>query len=63
MAEKINVAFMWHMHQPIYIDPLTQRFIMPWVRLHAMQDYLDIPLAMLKPKGSKFNINYAISCY
>ena len=59
--KKINVAFLWHMHQPIYIDPLTERFIMPWVRLHAMQDYLDIPSAMLKPKGSKFNINFVPS--
>jgi alpha-amylase/alpha-mannosidase (GH57 family) len=38
----LNVALIWHMHQPDYRDPLTGRFILPWVRLHAVKDYLDL---------------------
>lgn len=61
MVKQLNIAFLWHMHQPIYLDPLTQSFIMPWVRLHALKDYLDIPRAMLKNPGAKFNINFVPS--
>ncbi len=61
MVNKINLAFLWHMHQPNYVDPIKKEFIMPWVRLHAMQDYLDIPSAILKPENAKTNINFVPS--
>jgi alpha-amylase/alpha-mannosidase (GH57 family) len=32
------------MHQPDYREPNSQRLSMPWVRLHALKDYLDMPL-------------------
>ena len=32
------------MHQPIYCEPNARRLAMPWVRLHALKDYLDMPL-------------------
>jgi alpha-amylase/alpha-mannosidase (GH57 family) len=35
----VHVAFLWHMHQPSYRDPLSGEFAMPWVRLHALKDY------------------------
>ncbi|MBC7542099.1 MAG: glycoside hydrolase [Candidatus Sericytochromatia bacterium] len=38
----LHVALVWHMHQPDYRDPLTGRLILPWVRLHAVKDYLDL---------------------
>jgi alpha-amylase/alpha-mannosidase (GH57 family) len=38
----VRVAFLWHMHQPPYRDPLTGRAILPWVRLHALKDYLGM---------------------
>jgi alpha-amylase/alpha-mannosidase (GH57 family) len=37
-----NVAFLWHMHQPYYVDPVTQTAVMPWVRLHSAKGYLDM---------------------
>ena len=40
----IKVAILWHMHQPIYCEPNARRLAMPWVRLHALKDYLDMPL-------------------
>jgi alpha-amylase/alpha-mannosidase (GH57 family) len=41
-SPKLNVAFVWHMHQPEYKDALTGEYLMPWVRLHATKDYLDM---------------------
>ena len=38
----LNVVFLWHMHQPYYVDPLTKTAMMPWVRLHAVRGYLDM---------------------
>ncbi|MBD3403304.1 glycoside hydrolase [candidate division GN15 bacterium] len=40
----IRVAILWHMHQPDYREPGSTRLAMPWVRLHALKDYLDMPL-------------------
>ena len=41
-SEPLNVAFVWHMHQPDYRAAPTGAFEMPWVRLHAIKDYLDM---------------------
>ena len=30
------------MHQPWYLDPERQEFLLPWVRLHGTKDYLDM---------------------
>lgn len=38
----LNVALLWHMHQPYYVNPLTKTALMPWVRLHAVKGYLDM---------------------
>ena len=43
--ETIKVALLWHMHQPNYQEPGTNRLALPWVRLHGLKDYLDMPLA------------------
>lgn len=37
-----NVVFLWHMHQPYYVNPVTRTAMMPWVRLHAVKGYLDM---------------------
>lgn len=38
----LYLNLMWHMHQPYYKDIRTGKYIMPWVRLHATKDYLDM---------------------
>ena len=40
------IAFLWHMHQPLYKDPLTGVYRLPWVRLHGTKDYLDMALIL-----------------
>ena len=43
MSEQpLYVAFVWHMHQPFYKNLITGETVMPWVRLHAVKDYLDM---------------------
>ncbi|HBO69861.1 MAG TPA: glycoside hydrolase [Deltaproteobacteria bacterium] len=40
---KLRLCFLWHMHQPYYKDPETDAYILPWVRLHAVKDYVALP--------------------
>jgi alpha-amylase/alpha-mannosidase (GH57 family) len=42
-----QVALLWHMHQPFYEDLVTREHILPWVRLHALKDYLGM-VALLR---------------
>lgn len=42
MGKKLNIAFLWHMHQPVYKDPASAEYVMPWVLLHGTKDYLDM---------------------
>lgn len=42
MDRKLSLAFLWHMHQPLYRDPLTGEYALPWVRLHAVKSYFDM---------------------
>ncbi len=41
-SHPLYLSFIWHMHQPYYRDLATGACSMPWVRLHATKDYLDM---------------------
>ncbi|MBI5379672.1 MAG: glycoside hydrolase, partial [Nitrospirae bacterium] len=41
-AEPLYLAFLWHMHQPLYKDLRTGAYTLPWVRLHGTKDYFDM---------------------
>jgi alpha-amylase/alpha-mannosidase (GH57 family) len=45
--QPLYIAFIWHMHQPYYKDDITGSYILPWVRMHGIKDYYDMP-AMLR---------------
>jgi alpha-amylase/alpha-mannosidase (GH57 family) len=47
MKKKLTIAFFWHMHQPLYKDPHSSEYILPWVLLHATKDYYGMA-AILK---------------
>ena len=54
----MNVVILWHMHQPYYVNPLTKKAMMPWVRLHAVKGYLDmIDLVTAQPE-LRVNFNF-----
>jgi alpha-amylase/alpha-mannosidase (GH57 family) len=42
MAKPPIVAFLWHMHQPSYVDRTANRARLPWVRLHGTKAYYDM---------------------
>jgi alpha-amylase/alpha-mannosidase (GH57 family) len=47
MSSRLDVCFVWHFHQPLYIDLATQRSVLPWVRLHSARNY-SMMLSLLK---------------
>ena len=55
--QPIKLAILWHMHQPDYRKPRTDYMVMPWVRLHALKDYLDMPLAAARYDNVKITFN------
>ena len=55
MSLPLRVAFLWHNHQPYYEK--EGEFILPWVRLHAVKDYLDIPMILNEFPNIKQNYN------
>jgi alpha-amylase/alpha-mannosidase (GH57 family) len=55
-SKKLGVAFLWHMHQPFYKDPLAGKYMMPWVRLHAVKDYY--PMAALVEEFDSVSVTF-----
>ena len=53
----VKLAILWHMHQPDYRRPMTNYMVMPWVRLHALKDYLDMPLRAARFDKLKITFN------
>lgn len=45
------------MHQPVYQLTPTGDYLMPWTRLHAVKDYLDMLVILDKFKNIKLNFN------
>jgi alpha-amylase/alpha-mannosidase (GH57 family) len=54
----VRIALLWHMHQPDYRHPETGIAQMPWVRLHALQNYYDMArLVDEAPEGFRCTFN------
>src|SRR5260221_5894003 len=54
----MNVVILWHMHQPYYVNPLTKKAMMPWVRLHAAKGYLDMIDLVTAQPALRVNFNF-----
>ena len=51
----MQIQFFWHMHQPLYIR--DEKIDMPWVFLHAIKDYFDMPYLIEKTNSrATFNL-------
>lgn len=57
MKKQLYINFLWHMHQPYYKDDLAKRYEMPWVFLHAIKDYYDMPWYLSKFASIKATFN------
>ena len=53
--KKLSLAIYWHMHQPVY--EIEGTYLMPWTRLHAVKDYLDMVLVLEKFPKLKLNVD------
>lgn len=58
---ELNVAFLWHQHQPYYPSAPGGRTAsanpMPWVRLHGVKDYYGMALHLLEFPEMRCTIN------
>ncbi len=43
VEDALNLAIIFHQHQPYYKNKLTGMVEMPWVRVHGMTEYVDSP--------------------
>lgn len=59
MQKDLSVAFIWHMHQPNYQTQPNGIRLMPWTRLHAIKDYLD--MLIILDKFPKIKLNFSLS--
>lgn len=58
-AQPLNVALIWHHHQPLYKIPGSDKYMMPWVRAHGVNDYpymADLVADYLENGKVTFNI-------
>ena len=57
--KKLNIAFIWHFHQPNYQQDFNSDYLLPWVRLHASKDYLDMLKKIDNHNNLKLNFNFS----
>ncbi len=57
MDYPLNVAVIWHMHQPYYKDLKSGHYLLPWVRLHATKDYYDMAAILDEFPGIRQTFN------
>lgn len=54
--QSLNLCFFWHMHQPDYRNS-DGVITMPWVFLHAIKDYYEMPWLVSQYKDLKATFN------
>ena len=55
----LNLAIIWHQHQPLYWNRLTGEYELPWVRVHGVQEYIDSPNILAEfPDGAELKDSF-----
>jgi alpha-amylase/alpha-mannosidase (GH57 family) len=57
----VDLILLWHHHQPDYRSPRDGRAALPWVRLHASKDYLDMARHLERHPGVRATFNFVPS--
>lgn len=60
-APAVDLVLIWHHHQPDYRHPRDGRAMLPWVRLHATKDYLDMAFRLAPHDGVRATFNFVPS--
>lgn len=55
--QALQVALIWHMHQPDYRDPASGRILLPWTYLHAVKDYSEMLRTAQEVPGARLTFN------
>ncbi len=55
--QALQVALIWHMHQPDYREPASGRILLPWVYLHAVKDYSEMLRTAREVPGTRLTFN------
>jgi alpha-amylase/alpha-mannosidase (GH57 family) len=42
----MDLSFVWHFHQPVYRDPETREYVLPWVNYHAVKNYHQMAIIL-----------------
>jgi alpha-amylase/alpha-mannosidase (GH57 family) len=58
VTRPIRLAFLWHMHQPGYLNLKESTLELPWVRLHSAKAYFDMPWMLERHPGIQCTINF-----
>ena len=58
---KLYIAFLWHFHQPIYKDYYTDKYLLPWVRLHLIKNYYFMVYLLSADERIKVTFNFTPS--
>lgn len=55
---RMQVVLCWHMHQPWYWDPESERYELPWTYLHAIKDYADMAAHLEAVPAARAVVNF-----
>lgn len=58
-AERLRVVLLWHMHQPMYREPIAGRYLEPWTYLHGIKDYSDMAAHLESQPGAAAVVNFS----
>jgi alpha-amylase/alpha-mannosidase (GH57 family) len=58
MSGVLDIALLWHMHQPEYRDLRTGRAGLPWVRLHAADAYGRMARLLAEHPRARVTVNF-----
>jgi alpha-amylase/alpha-mannosidase (GH57 family) len=53
----MDLAIVWHFHQPVYKDPTNGEFVLPWVNYHATKNYHQMG-ELIRESGYPCTINF-----
>jgi len=53
----LNLAIIWHQHQPLYWSRLAGEYELPWVRVHGVQEYIDSSNILMEFPGVHVTYN------
>jgi alpha-amylase/alpha-mannosidase (GH57 family) len=58
VASHLNVAFLWHFHQPDYVHPEDGIAVLPWVRMHGVRGYTDMVAILEEQAAARVTLNF-----